>query len=79
MENKDKCVMCGVETPYDVLTHVDYRYNYVDGIGQMCADCHRKGNGPIEQILIPKEYIKLFPNDMELGHAVRQFYNEHYK
>ena len=79
MENKDKCVMCGAETPYDVSTHVDYRYNYVDGIGQMCANCHRKGSNPIEHISIPKEYIHLFPNDMELGQAVRRFYNEHYR
>lgn len=71
--------MCGVDTPYDVSTHVDYRYNYVDGIGQMCGDCHRRGSGLTEQILIPKEYINMFPNDMELGSAVRQFYNQHYK
>lgn len=77
--SKDKCVMCGVETPYDISTHVDYRYNYVDGVGQMCADCYRRGTGPIEHVLLPKEYINLFPNDMELGQAVRQFYNEHYK
>ena len=72
--------MCGVDTPYDESTHVDYRYNYVDGIGQMCNECHRKGTtSPIEHVSIPKEYVKLFPNDMELGQAVRRFYNEHYK
>jgi len=77
--SKDKCVMCGVETLYDLSTHVDYRYNYVDGIGQMCNECYGKGTSPKQQILIPQEYIHMFPNDAELGGAVRRFYNEHYK
>ena len=59
MENKDKCVMCGVETPYDVSTHVDYRYNYVDGIGQMCANCHRKGSNPIEHEELINTFFEL--------------------
>ena len=79
MENKEKCVMCGVETPYDVSTHVDYRYNYVDGIGQMCTNCYNRGTSPKEHVMIPKEYLEQYANDMELGGVVRKFYNQHYK
>jgi hypothetical protein len=33
---KDKCVICGRETPYNVDTHVDMREGYVEGQGQTC-------------------------------------------
>ena len=33
---KDKCIMCGADTPYDFETHIDYRYGYVEGAGQCC-------------------------------------------
>jgi len=78
MENREKCVMCGVDTPYDKSTHVDHRYNYVDGLGQMCTQCYREATNPKEHILIPKEYVHMYPNDMELGQVVRQFYNQQY-
>jgi hypothetical protein len=77
--NKDKCVICGIETQYDQSTSVDFRFNYVDGMGQLCGNCYKKGSTPIEHISIPKEYLTKYSNDMELGGAVRQFYNQHYK
>jgi uncharacterized protein YlaI len=39
---KEKCVICGVETPYDRETHIDQRLYYVEGCGQMCEDCYKK-------------------------------------
>jgi hypothetical protein len=45
----------------------------------MCNECYGKGTSPKQQVLIPQEYIYMFPNDAELGGAVRRFYNEHYK
>ena len=33
----DECVVCGVETNEPKDKHVDYRYNYVDGAGQLCS------------------------------------------
>ena len=33
---KDKCVICGKESPYDHKTHIDYRVGYVEGGGQTC-------------------------------------------
>jgi uncharacterized protein YlaI len=39
---KDKCVLCGKETPYDKTTHIDYRLHYVEGAGQLCEDCYNK-------------------------------------
>lgn len=39
---KDNCVSCGIETPYNVSTHVDLRQNYVEGAGQLCQTCNDK-------------------------------------
>ncbi len=79
MANKDNCVICGIETQYDDTISVDFRFNYVDGMGQLCSDCYKKGPVPIQHISIPKDYVEKYPNDMELGQAVRQFYNKNYK
>jgi hypothetical protein len=38
----DVCVVCGVETNEPKDKHVDYRYNYVDGAGQLCSKCAEK-------------------------------------
>lgn len=34
--NKDRCVLCGRETPYDVETPIDMRIGYEPGSGQIC-------------------------------------------
>ena len=34
----DTCVMCGKKTPYLRSTHIDLRFNYVQGMGQICVD-----------------------------------------
>ena len=36
---KDKCVSCGVETQYDAFDHIDLRYFYLEGSGQLCPKC----------------------------------------
>lgn len=38
---KDKCVMCGKETKYDVDEHVDNRLYYIEGAGQLCEECYK--------------------------------------
>jgi len=38
----DKCVLCGKETPYLRSTHIDMRYYYIEGSGQLCEDCYNK-------------------------------------
>jgi hypothetical protein len=35
----DKCVICGQETPYTISTHIDMRFFYVEGVGQLCSKC----------------------------------------
>lgn len=72
---KDKCVLCGVETPYEFETHVDYRYGYIEGAGQLCKACYDRGTER-RQILIPADIIYNTPNDMELGAKVRLIYNQ---
>jgi hypothetical protein len=39
---KDKCVVCGSDTPYDKTTHVDFRQHYIKGSGQLCSKCHKE-------------------------------------
>ena len=38
----DTCVVCGKVTPYLRSTHVDMRYCYIEGSGQLCEDCYNK-------------------------------------
>jgi hypothetical protein len=70
---KDKCVLCGVETPYEFETHVDMRIGYIEGAGQLCKACYNKGTER-EQITIPIDIIYNTPNDQELGSKVRIIY-----
>ena len=39
---KDNCVLCGCETPHYKDEHVDARYHYVEGAGQLCKECADK-------------------------------------
>lgn len=36
---KDKCVLCGKDTPYETTTPVHCRKCYMDGAGQLCEPC----------------------------------------
>jgi hypothetical protein len=74
---KEKCVVCGAETPYEFETHIDFRTGYVEGVGQHCIRCYNKGSQR-DMITIPKSFIKDFSNDMELGKEVRGFYYKNY-
>lgn len=72
---KDKCVSCGVETAYDVSTHIDMRNGYVEGVGQLCSKCYTSGTNR-NHILIPESIILNNPNNNDLGAKVREFYYE---
>ncbi len=77
---KENCIICGKETTVDVTTHIDFRVGYVEGAGQLCTECYRKGNqSSREHIIIPKDWINDYPNDMELGQKVRQYYWDEYQ
>ena len=39
---KDKCISCKKDTQYDEITHIDMRYYYIEGAGQLCPDCYNK-------------------------------------
>ena len=39
---KDKCVLCGCDSPYEKNEHIDYRFCYVEGAGQLCKECWNK-------------------------------------
>ena len=81
---KDTCIMCDDETPYDYETHIDLRYGYVEGAGQLCKECYEcKVVGiSTEEIMkqrttlitISAEDILRTPNDQELGAKIRKLY-----
>lgn len=78
----EKCVICGVDTQYRFRTPIDFRYNYVEGAGQLCNKCGNKEEEPIaldshRNLFTVSEYTVLStPNDQELGNKVRQLYWE---
>lgn len=72
------CILCGKETTVDINTHVDYRTGYIEGAGQLCAECYLKGTDR-EHITIPKRFINEYSNDMELGSKVRKFFHDTYE
>lgn len=41
-KEKDKCAVCKEETPYDKEAHIDTRFCYVEGAGQLCKPCWDK-------------------------------------
>ena len=78
----EKCVICGADTQYRFRTPIDFRYNYVEGAGQLCPKCGNKDEEPIaldshRNLFTVSEYTVLStPNDQELGNKVRQLYWE---
>ncbi len=36
---RDTCISCNKETQYDEFDHIDSRYFYIEGAGQLCANC----------------------------------------
>ena len=78
----EKCVICGEATQYRFNDHIDYRFNYVEGAGQLCNKCGNKEEEPIaldshRNLFTVSEYTVLSTsNDQELGAKVRQLYWE---
>jgi hypothetical protein len=86
----EKCVICGEPTQYRFNDHIDYRFNYVEGAGQLCTKCGDKGHKEIIDpyeieplgtsnpshmlILVDETTIVYTPNDAELGAKVRKIY-----
>ena len=86
----EKCVICGEPTQYRFNDHIDYRFNYVEGAGQLCTKCGNKGHNEISDpyeieplgtsnpahmlILVDETTILYTPNDAELGAKVRKIY-----
>jgi hypothetical protein len=85
----EKCVICGEATQYRFNDHIDYRFNYVEGAGQLCVKCG--GSKEISEtfaeveplgtanpahmlILVDETTILYTPNDAELGAKVRKIY-----
>ena len=68
----EECIMCGKTTDILVDTHIDFRYGYVEGAGQLCRKCYLGENRNL--ITVEGRTILDTPNDMELGAKVRQMY-----
>ena len=73
----ETCIMCGKTTDVLVDTHIDFRYGYVEGAGQLCRSCYLGEDRNL--ITIEGRTILDTPNDAELGAKVRQMYWENKK
>lgn len=38
----EECIVCGVCTNEPKDKHIDFRYNYIEGAGQLCSKCAEK-------------------------------------
>jgi hypothetical protein len=38
----EHCIVCGVETAVKIGTHIDMRYGYIEGAGQLCFKCNQQ-------------------------------------
>jgi hypothetical protein len=38
----EECIVCGVETNEPKDKCIDFRYNYLEGAGQLCSKCAEK-------------------------------------
>ena len=38
----ETCVLCGETTDIPIYLHINMRYNYVDGCGQLCKECYEE-------------------------------------
>jgi len=70
----EQCIMCGEETTVLKTTHVDFRYGYVEGAGQLCRECYLGEDRNL--ITVNSRTILDTPNDAELGAKVRELYWE---
>ena len=70
----EECIMCGKKTTTLKTTHVDFRYGYVEGAGQLCRECYLGENRNL--ITLEGRTILDTPNDSELGAKVRELYWE---
>jgi hypothetical protein len=70
---KEKCVMCGNETPYDFETHIDMRVGYIEGLGQCCINCIEEKIDD-DVICLPKKLILDTPNNYVLGEKIRRLF-----
>jgi hypothetical protein len=73
---KDRCVVCGVDSPYDESVHVDLRFDYVEGVGQLCKSCAMNNDGQHtgKRVCVSSKLIESTPNDSQLGEIVRDIY-----
>lgn len=68
--SKEKCVICGEVTPYDVNTHIDQRRSYVEGVGQLCRSCYTGDSS----VCVPDSVVMGTPNDQDLGGKIRSLF-----
>ena len=38
----EKCISCGRETGYSINYHVDNLMSFIEGSGQLCAECFKE-------------------------------------
>lgn len=71
---KEKCVMCGKETQYNISDNINLRYGYIEGMGQLCSPCYQGSSR--KSFLVDHRTVLDTPNDMELGVKIRKAYHD---
>ena len=75
---REKCVICNQETLFDYDDHIETRYGYIEGVGQLCISCY-EGNADATDISIPNSFVIQTPNDMQLGEKIRRLFWNKFK
>ncbi len=55
-EGKDLCVICLAVVECDTNTNIKARRYYIDGLGQLCVSCGKKGEEAQKPIFDDKEW-----------------------
>jgi len=48
----ENCVGCGAQTEELVITPVSFRYNYIEGAGQLCNKCAAENDKKINETVL---------------------------
>lgn len=73
-KGNELCIMCGKDTGVPFETHIDFRWGYVEGSGQLCRSCYLGEDRNL--LTIEGRVILDTPNDADLGKKVRSLYWE---
>ena len=77
---KEKCVLCGDETPVDITTPVDRRGKYyIEGVGQLCRGCYNSTYDEQKEPELRKELMRLIKKQTKTEADIKEVVYTIYK